>query len=135
MTSSNQTKYIEALGRRKAAIARVRLYSGGTGLIKVNDRLLKEYLPVEIMQQSVVSPLRETGMENVFDITVHVTGGGIHGQADSIRLGIARALIDFNPEFRSSLKKVGFLTRDARIKERKKYGKKSARRSPQWSKR
>lgn len=135
MTSNNQTKYIETLGRRKAAVARVRLYSGGTGLIKINDRLLREYLPVEIMQQSVVSPLRETGMENMFDIIVHVTGGGVHGQADSIRLGIARALIEFNPEFRSSLKKVGFLTRDPRIKERKKYGKKSARRSPQWSKR
>ena len=74
-------------------------------------------------------------MENVFDITVHVSGGGIHGQADGIRLGIARALVDFNPEFRSTLKKAGFLSRDARVRERKKFGHRSARRSPQWSKR
>src|SRR3989339_2103967 len=128
----SETKYIEAIGRRKEAVARVRLHHGGSGTIRINDRELAEYLPLETMQQTVISPLKETGMENVFDITVHVCGGGIHGQADAIRLGIARALIDFNPEFRSSLKKVGFLTRDARIKERKKYGKKSARRSPQW---
>lgn len=101
----------------------------------VNDREMKDYLPLEIMQQAVMAPLKETGMDNVFDISVHVVGGGIHGQADAIRLGIARALIDFNPEFRATLKKSGFLCRDARVKERKKYGHKSARRSPQWSKR
>jgi small subunit ribosomal protein S9 len=131
----SETTYIEAVGRRKQAIARVRLHHGGGGSIKVNDRDFKEYVPVETLQQSVVSPLRETGMENVFDITVHVTGGGVHGQADAIRLGIARALIEFNPEFRTTLKKLGFLRRDARVRERKKYGKKSARRAPQWSKR
>lgn len=131
----SETKYIEAIGRRKEAIARVRLHHGGSGTIKINDRELTDYLPLETMQQSVISPLKETGMENVFDITVHVSGGGIHGQADGIRLGIARALIDFNPEFRSTLKKAGFLSRDARVKERKKFGHKSARRSPQWSKR
>ncbi|MBI4435418.1 30S ribosomal protein S9 [Candidatus Uhrbacteria bacterium] len=131
----SETKYIEAIGRRKEAVARVRLHHGGSGTIKINDRELVEYLPLETMQQTVVAPLKETGMENVFDITVHVTGGGIHGQADGIRLGIARALVDFNPEFRSTLKKAGFLSRDARVRERKKFGHKSARRSPQWSKR
>jgi small subunit ribosomal protein S9 len=131
----SEQKYIETIGRRKEAIARVRLHLGGSGSIKVNDRELVEYLPLEALQQLVTSPLKETGMENVFDITVHVTGGGIHGQADGIRLGIARALVDFNPEFRSALKKAGFLSRDARVKERKKFGHKSARRSPQWSKR
>ncbi len=129
------TSYIETVGRRKEAVARVRLHHGGTGSIKINDRELAEYLPLETMQQAVTSPLRETGTENVFDITVHVSGGGIHGQADGIRLGIARALVDFNPEFRSVLKKAGFLSRDARVRERKKFGHKSARRSPQWSKR
>lgn len=132
---NEDNKYIEAVGRRKQSIARVRLHHGGTGKITINNRDLKEYLPIEIMQQSVISPLKETGMENVFDITVKVVGGGVHGQADSIRLGISRALVDFNPEYRSVLKKLGFLTRDARVKERKKYGKKSARRAPQWSKR
>jgi len=132
---SDQTKYIEAVGRRKQAVARVRLHHGGSGSIKIEDREFTEYLPIETMQQSVMAPLRDTGMENVFDITVHVNGGGIHGQADAIRLGIARALVDFNPELRTTLKKSGFLSRDARVRERKKYGKKSARRSPQWSKR
>ncbi|MBI4592183.1 30S ribosomal protein S9 [Candidatus Uhrbacteria bacterium] len=131
----SETTYIEAIGRRKEAVARVRLHHGGSGTIKINDHELTEYLPLETMQQTVISPLKETGMENVFDITVRVTGGGIHGQADGIRLGIARALVDFNPEFRSTLKKAGFLSRDARVKERKKFGHKSARRSPQWSKR
>lgn len=131
----SETKYIESIGRRKEAVARVRLHHGGTGSIKINDRELVEYLPLEIMQQSVISPLKETGMENVFDITVVVKGGGVHGQADAIRLGIARGLVDFNPEFRGTLKKVGFLSRDARVRERKKFGHKSARRSPQWSKR
>lgn len=131
----SESKYIEAIGRRKEAIARVRLHCAGVGSIKINDRDLIEYLPLETMQQAVRAPLKETGMESVFDITVRVSGGGIHGQADGIRLGIARALVDFNPEFRSTLKKAGFLSCDARVKERKKFGHKSARRSPQWSKR
>ncbi|MEK7615026.1 MAG: 30S ribosomal protein S9 [Patescibacteria group bacterium] len=129
------TQYIEAVGRRKSAIARVRLHHGGSGKFEINERSLETYLPIEILRQSVKSPFKETGTEEMFDVTVKVTGGGVHGQADSIRLGVARALIDFNPEFRSSLKKIGFLSRDARIRERKKPGKKSARRSGQWSKR
>ncbi len=128
-------QYIEAVGRRKAAIARVRLVNGGTGVFTINDRTLEVYLPIALLRQSVLSPFKQTGTENMFDVSVKVVGGGIHGQADSIRLGVARALVDFNPEFRAVLKKSSFLSRDARIRERKKFGKKSARRSPQWSKR
>ncbi len=128
-------KYTETIGRRKEAVARVRLHQGGTGKILINERTIETYLPTQVLRESVVAPLRETGMEGVFDISVHVAGGGVRGQADSIRLGIARALIDFNPEFRCVLKRNGFLSRDARVRERKKFGKKSARRSPQWSKR
>lgn len=135
MTEATKTQYIETVGRRKEAVARVRLHHGGSGKITINDRELQVYLPVAILQEAVRSPFVQTGTETVFDVTVHVVGGGIHGQADAVRLGIARALVDFNPEFRGSLKKMGFLSRDARVRERKKYGKKSARRSPQWSKR
>ncbi len=129
------TKYTGAVGRRKCAIAQVRLHHSGAGEIQINKRTLENYLPTEILRQAVKAPLVLTGTENMFDIMVVVKGGGSAGQADSIRLGISRALIDFNPEYRAVLKKQGFLTRDARIRERKKFGKKSARRSPQWSKR
>lgn len=127
--------YTEAVGRRKSAIARVRLHHGGSGKWTINERAFESYLPLVSLQQTVMSPLKQTATENLFDISIKVSGGGVHGQADSIKLGIARALIDFNPEFRATLKKMGLLSRDARIRERKKYGKKSARRSPQWSKR
>jgi len=130
-----ETKYIGAVGRRKSAVAQVRLHHGGAGTIQINKRAFENYLPTEILRQAVKAPLVLTGTENMFDIMVVVKGGGASGQADSIRLGIARALVDFNPEYRTVLKKQGFLTRDARIRERKKFGKKSARRSPQWSKR
>ncbi len=92
-------------------------------------------MPLDTMIQSILSPLKETGTENVFDITVKATGGGVHGQADAIRLGISRALVEFNPELKTSLRRLGFLTVDARKRERKKFGKKSARRAPQFSKR
>lgn len=127
--------YIESLGRRKEAIARVRMHHGGSGKIVINERPLEDYLPLITLRDSVIAPLKETGTQGVFDISVKVAGGGVRGQAESIRLGIARGLIDFNPEFRSVLKKLGMLSRDARVRERKKPGKKSARRSPQWSKR
>jgi small subunit ribosomal protein S9 len=133
--SETGTTYIEATGRRKRAIARVRLHQGGNGSIKVNDRNLDEYLPLAILQEAVRSPLMQTGTDAMFDITVHVKGGGVHGQADAIRMGIARGLVDFNPEFRTVLRKSGFLTRDARRRERKKPGLKSARRAAQFSKR
>lgn len=129
------TKFIGAVGRRKSAVAQVRLHHNGSGKITINDRELEKYLPTTIQHQTVKSPLVLTGTENMFDVQVVVKGGGQAGQADSIRLGIARALVEFNPEYKTVLKKQGMMTRDARIRERKKFGKKSARRSPQWSKR
>ncbi len=129
------TQYIEAVGRRKEAVARVRLHHGGSGKVTINDRTFESYLPVASFQQAVLSPFAQTATETMFDVTVKVSGGGMRGQADSIKLGVARALVDFNPEFRTVLKKMGLLSRDARVRERKKYGHKSARRSPQWSKR
>ncbi len=133
MTEANT--YIESVGRRKGAVARVRMFQGGSGKITVNDREFEEYIPIALLQQSTRFPLTLTATDTMFDITVMVKGGGVHGQADAIRMGIARALIDFNPEFRAVLKKNGLLTRDARVRERKKFGLKSARRAPQWSKR
>jgi len=132
---TEKTKYTPGLGRRKCAVAQVRLQHGGKGTITINNRPLESYLGTEILRQNVKAPLVLTGTENMFDVVVVVKGGGASGQANSIRLGIARALIDFNPEYKTVLKKQGFVTRDARIRERKKFGKKSARRSPQWSKR
>jgi small subunit ribosomal protein S9 len=128
-------RYTPGLGRRKEATAQVRLIPNGSGKIIVNDRELAAYFPVYSLQQVVKAPLTAAGAEGKFDVSVKVLGGGIHGQADSVRLGIARALVSFNPDYRTSLKKLGHLKRDARVRERKKYGKKSARRSPQWAKR
>lgn len=128
--------YIATVGRRKSAIARVRVSkkSDKSLSIKVNDRDFKEYFSYFEWQDLVVAPLRLVGQEDKI-ITVHVLGGGLRGQADAVRLGIARALIILDPAFRTTLKKAGMLTRDSRIKERKKPGLKKARRAPQWSKR
>jgi len=128
-------KYIRTIGRRKRSVAQVRVYEGGSGRVIINERELKEYLPVDILQMAVMAPFVTTGTEEKYDVTVKVKGGGIRGQADSIRLGIARALIEINPDYRPALKVLGFLSRDSRKKERKKYGLKGARRAPQWSKR
>ncbi len=133
--TTSTAPYTPGLGRRKEAVAQVRLFTDGSGKITVNEREMKAYFPVFTLQQSVTAPFTATGTEGKFDVSVKVQGGGIHGQADSVRLGIARALIELNPDYRTALKKLGFLTRDARVRERKKYGKKSARRSPQWAKR
>lgn len=132
---SEQTKYSYGLGRRKTSTAQVRLYPGGTGKVTVNGRDMKEYLPVFEKQVRATAPLREAGLLSTVDVTVQVQGGGITGQTDAIRLGIARALVTYNETLRSTLKKFGFLMRDARKKERKKPGLRKARRSPQWSKR
>ncbi len=128
-------EYHYGLGRRKTAIAKVRLYKNGTGLFKVNDRELKEYFPVERMLDAIFSPLKITSTAKKFDISAIVDGGGVEAQAEALRHGIARALLTFDSELRSTLKKAGFLTRDARQKERKKPGLKRARRAPQFSKR
>ncbi len=122
-------------GRRKKAIARVRLIPSGSGEIIINDRALEDYFPLGTTQYIVKQPLAEIGAEGKYDIRVNVVGGGYTGQAGAIRLGISRALLQAEPETRPALKKAGFLTRDPRVKERKKYGLKKARRAPQFSKR
>ena len=123
-----------AVGRRKSAIARVRLVAGD-GKIIVNKRDLDIYFGLETLKMTVRQPLELTKAAGEMDILVSVKGGGLSGQAGAIRHGISRALIKANPELRDSLKKAGFLTRDPRMKERKKYGLKAARRAPQFSKR
>jgi small subunit ribosomal protein S9 len=121
-------------GRRKEAIARVRI-APGTGQWLVNDRPLEKFFPNKVHQQLISEPLVSLGAEGQFDIVARVSGGGVAGQAGALRLGIARALTVVDPENRPTLKRAGFLTRDARVTERKKYGLKKARKAPQYSKR
>ena len=121
-------------GRRKNSVARVRLFNG-TGKITINGRDIDNYFGLETLKLIVRSPLALTGTEGKFDIVVNVVGGGVAGQAGAIRHGITRALMESDAELRSALKKAGFVTRDPRMKERKKYGLKAARRAPQFSKR
>ena len=121
-------------GRRKSSVARVYM-TPGTGKITVGEKTLEEYLPQEVLRMVVKSPLVETGTEGQYDIFINVYGGGLTGQAGAMRHGIARALLEVGEDFRPVLKKAGFLTRDSRSKERKKYGLKGARRAPQFSKR
>jgi small subunit ribosomal protein S9 len=123
-----------ATGRRKEAVARVRLVPG-TGTFDINGRDLEEYFPTRVHRMVAVSPLRVSGREKDFDVVATITGGGVSGQAGAIRLGIARALIELEPELRGQMKAEGFLTRDGREKERRKYGLKKARKAPQYSKR
>ncbi|NOZ28004.1 MAG: 30S ribosomal protein S9 [Chloroflexi bacterium] len=127
-------RYIEAIGRRKTATARVRLYPG-TGTILVNNRPLEEHFPRPLLVHRLLEPLRVTGTEGRFNITVQVKGGGVSGQADAVRLGIARALVKVDENLRPVLRNYGLLTRDARAKERKKPGLKRARKAPQYTKR
>ena len=122
-------------GRRKKAIARVRLIPAGSGTIVINDRTFEDYFPQGTLQYIVKQPLVLLDVENKYDVFVNVIGGGYTGQAGAIRLGIARALLEAEPDSRPARKKEGFLTRDPRAKERKKYGLKKARRAPQFSKR
>lgn len=121
-------------GRRKKSIARVRL-ANGNGNITINNKPLDEFLGIETLKVIVKQPLVATNSLDKFDVIAKVTGGGISGQAGAIRHGIARALVEANTEYRPVLKSAGFLTRDARMKERKKYGLKKARKAPQFSKR
>jgi len=127
-------KQKNAVGRRKEAVARVYL-SKGTGNIKVNDREYKEYFPIMYLQNQVELPLKTVDVKDSFDILVNVQGGGPKGQAEAIKMGIARVLCEVNPEYRPALKKEGLMTRDSRMVERKKFGKAKARRSFQFSKR
>lgn len=128
-----QVQY-QAVGRRKKAIARVRLIPG-EGKIVVNGRDIDNYFGLETLKMTVRQPLALTSLEGRYDVLVNVYGGGLSGQAGAIRHGISRALIKADPELRPAVKKAGFLTRDPRMKERKKYGLKAARRAPQFSKR
>jgi small subunit ribosomal protein S9 len=123
-----------ATGRRKEAIARVRIQPG-TGQWKINERTLNDYFPNKVHQQLVNEPFVTLGAEEQFDVFVRIDGGGVSGQAGALRLGIARALTLVDPESRPALKRAGFLTRDARVIERKKAGLKKARKAPQYSKR
>jgi small subunit ribosomal protein S9 len=128
------TESYYATGKRKASIARTWLRSG-TGIITVNNRTIEDYFGRETAKVMIEQPLVLTDTYGTFDVKVNVIGGGISGQAGAIRHGITKALLQFNPEFRSILKKAGLVTRDARVKERKKYGQKGARAHFQYSKR
>lgn len=128
-------KYYEAVGRRKAATARVRLYPGGEGSIVVNDRPLEDYFSRMMDVVHLKEPLEVTDMDDRFDISVLVKGGGMRGQAGAIQLGIARALVEVDEELKPPLRHGGYLTRDSRVKERKKPGLKKARKAPQYTKR
>ena len=126
--------YFYGTGRRKNSVARVRVYNG-TGKITINDRDIDDYFGLETLKLIVRQPLAVAGVEGKFDIVVRVAGGGVSGQAGAIRHGLSRALLVYDENLRGELKKAGFLTRDPRMKERKKYGLKAARRAPQFSKR
>jgi small subunit ribosomal protein S9 len=129
-------RYLEAVGRRKTAVARVRLFTqGGGGEILINEKPYKNYFPNLDLQQIVSASLKKMKALDRFKVLVKVKGGGFHAQAEAVRHGIARALVEFNPDFRKRLRKAGYLTRDARMRERKKFGLKRARRAPQWQKR
>ncbi|MEK7152021.1 MAG: 30S ribosomal protein S9 [Patescibacteria group bacterium] len=136
-TETNKTKsrYIEAVGRRKTAVARVRLTEAAKNQFVVNDRELNVYFPTGEMQEVVTESFSKSKVPAKFKVSAKITGGGIHAQAEAMRHGISRALVLFDEELRKKLKKAGFLKRDPRVKERRKFGLKKARKAPQWSKR
>ena len=127
--------YLYGTGRRKSSVARVHLFPNGTGAITINGRDIDEYFGLDTLKMVVRQPLVSTDLVGKVDIVATVTGGGVSGQAGAIRHGVSRALLEMNPEYRPVLKSAGFLTRDPRMKERKKYGLHAARRAPQFSKR
>ena len=131
----SKRKYYYGTGRRKSSVARVRVYENGTGAITINGRDIDNYFGLDTLKMVVRQPLATTDLLGKVDVVVTVCGGGVTGQAGAIRHGISRALLLVNGEFRPTLKAAGFLTRDPRMKERKKYGLKAARRAPQFSKR
>jgi len=128
-------KYLEAVGRRKTAVARVRLFTQKEKASLVNGKPLEVYFPTLELQQIVTSPLVKMKCLDEFKISAIVKGGGLKAQSEALRHAISRALVSFDPDFRKKMKKAGFLTRDPRMRERKKFGLKRARRAPQWSKR
>lgn len=136
MVETKQTeRYIETIGRRKTAGARVRITPAKKTTITISGKSLEEHFPTKELQKIVTDALSHTDESEKFLVTAVIKGGGIHGQAEALRHGIARALVEFKAELRKTLKKAGFLKRDPRMKERRKFGLKKARRAPQWSKR
>ncbi len=135
VTYKSKKAYMYGTGRRKSSVARVHLFPNGTGTITVNGRALDDYFGLETLKLIVRQPFAATDTMGKFDVEATVTGGGVTGQAGAIRHGIARALLQVEDSYRAPLKAAGLLTRDPRMKERKKYGLKAARRAPQFSKR
>jgi small subunit ribosomal protein S9 len=133
--SKKKNEYLYAVGRRKSSVAQVRVYKKGEGKITINAKDIDKYFPAKILQDKLTAALKTAGQQDKLDVSIKVKGGGSSGQAEAIRHGIARALIQLNPNFRKPLKKSGYLTRDPRRKERKKPGLKKARKAPQWKKR
>ncbi len=133
--TTTKTKYFEAVGRRKTAVARVRLFVAPKSSYEVNEKSLEEYFATKEMQQTVTDAITHGKAAEKFHITAKVSGGGISAQSEAMRHGISRALLVYDITIRGRLKKIGFLKRDARAKERRKFGLKKARKSPQWSKR
>ena len=133
--SSFNHNYIHAVGRRKSAIARLRLLPKGRGAFVINDKPYDEYFRYQLWRDTILNPLTHVGKDGVYDISVKISGGGLSSQSEAIRLALCRALLRINDELRPTLRKMGWLTRDAREKERKKPGLKRARRAPQWQKR
>lgn len=127
-------RYFEAVGRRKTAVARVRLFTR-PGDFTINDKLYSVYFPTIALQQIIEDSLKKMKLLGRFRVSIKVSGGGTHAQAEAIRHGLARCLVKFNPDFRKRLRRAGYITRDPRAKERKKFGLKKARKAPQWAKR
>lgn len=134
-SDNSASVFIQTVGRRKRAVARLRFMRTGSGKITVNGKDYKEYFPYKLWQEVITSPLPQVGMDGVVDLSVKIQGGGIQAQSEAIRLALSRALVEHNPDWRPILRKMGWLTRDPREKERKKPGLKRARRAPQWQKR
>ncbi len=134
-TKTEKNTYIETVGRRKTSIARVRITPGSKSSILINEKSLEDYFTVAEQRAIVMATISETKLEQKFNVTVMVTGGGVNSQAEAIRHALARALIKYDITLRGGLKKAGYLKRDPRAKERRKFGLKKARKSPQWSKR
>lgn len=135
MTEQKRRQFFWTIGKRKTAIARVRMYPEGSGAVTINGRAAKEYFPTALHVENALAPFALVEKKNAFDVEAEIEGGGVTAQSDALRHGISRGLLLVNPDFRTELKRAGFLRRDARIKERKKPGLKRARRAPQWQKR
>lgn len=133
--TTKESKYLEAVGRRKTSIARVRIIPDSKSSFIINEKDVASYFPTKELQSSINKPFNKTNLTQKFKVTVMVQGGGISSQAEAVSLGIARALTEYDRELRGALKKEGLLKRDSRAKERRKFGLKKARKAPQWSKR